>query len=148
ATAASARRSASTSGARSQIATTSSVAVRWSSSSVHTTDSANGSSTSAKAPTASAATSMVILVRVISKKRAAHCGAALPFSLAGILHHAAHVRRGHGGTGVVLRLLRHHRFGGDEETGDRGRVLQCGADNLRRVDDAGLHEIDVGLVLR
>src|SRR5207342_1168286 len=36
----------------------------------------------------------------------------------------------------LLRQLRHHRFGGDHEAGDGSRVLQRGAGDLGRVQDA------------
>ena len=38
----------------------------------------------------------------------------------------------------LLRLLGDHRLGGDQQAGDRGGVLQSGAHDLGRVDDAGL----------
>ena len=42
----------------------------------------------------------------------------------------------------------HGRFGGDEQAGDRGRILQRGADDLGRVDHAGLDEVLVHVGLR
>ena len=50
--------------------------------------------------------------------------------------HAAHV--GHRRRGSRrLRFLGHHRLGGHQQTGDRGRVLQRDAHHLGGVDDAG-----------
>src|SRR5690606_943364 len=59
--------------------------------------------------------------------------------------HTAHVRHSRGG-GFVFRQLGDRRFGGDQQTGDRGRILQRGAHDLSRVDHTGLDEvfIDVG----
>ena len=48
--------------------------------------------------------------------------------------------------GRRLFLLRHlgdEAFGGEQQAGDRRRVLQRGAGDLRRVDDAGLDEVFV-----
>ena len=50
-------------------------------------------------------------------------------------HHQAAFRA------LLLRLLRHHRLGGDQQAGDRCRVLQRGAHDLGWIDDAGLDEI-------
>ena len=47
----------------------------------------------------------------------------------------------------LLRLVSDHGFGGDQQTGDRRRVLQRGAHDLGRVDDAGLHQVLVFAVL-
>ena len=55
---------------------------------------------------------------------------------------AAHRHRG-----LLLRQFGDHRLGGDQQTGDRGRVLQRGAHDLRRVDDAGLDHVDILLGL-
>ena len=55
--------------------------------------------------------------------------------------------RRHGSGGLLLRLLGDHRLGGDEEAGDRRRVLQREAHDLGRVDDAGLHHVDILAVL-
>ena len=41
----------------------------------------------------------------------------------------------------MFLLLDDQRFGREEEAGDRRCVLQCGPGDLRRVDDAGLHEV-------
>jgi len=49
---------------------------------------------------------------------------------------------GHTAAGrLFLRPLGDHRFRRDQQTGDRGRVLQRRTDNLRRIDDAGLDQI-------
>ena len=39
--------------------------------------------------------------------------------------------------------LCHHRLGGDQEAGDRGRVLQCGAHYLGGIDDALCNEVRI-----
>ena len=39
------------------------------------------------------------------------------------------------------RFLGDHRFGGDQQSRDRGRALQGGANNLGRIDNALAHEI-------
>ena len=44
---------------------------------------------------------------------------------------------------VLLRRFDHRRFGGDHQAGDRGRVLQRGANHLGRVDDAGRDQVAV-----
>jgi len=50
---------------------------------------------------------------------------------------------------LLLRRVDDRGFRRDDETGDRGRVLQRGADDLRRVDDADLGRIaKLGLVAR
>src|SRR5699024_8516897 len=43
----------------------------------------------------------------------------------------------------VVLLLDHEGLGGRHQAGDRGRVAQRAAGDLDRVDDAGLHEVDV-----
>ena len=48
----------------------------------------------------------------------------------------------------LLGLLGDHRLGGDQQAGDRGGVLQRGAHDLGRVDDAGLHQVLVLAGLR
>jgi hypothetical protein len=48
---------------------------------------------------------------------------------------------------LFLRQLGHHRFGGDQKTRNRGRVLQRGPHHLGGVDDALGHEVDVVAVL-
>ncbi len=45
---------------------------------------------------------------------------------------------------VVLRTLGDHRLGGEHQGGDGGRVLQRGARDLGRVDDAGREQVLVG----
>ena len=49
---------------------------------------------------------------------------------------------------LLLRLVGDHGFGGDQQTSDRGRVLQRGADNLGRVDDAELEHVAILFGLR
>src|SRR5882672_4713010 len=50
--------------------------------------------------------------------------------------HAATARRHAASTCVLLRNFSHHGFGGDQESRNRSRVLDRGADHLGRVDDA------------
>jgi hypothetical protein len=52
--------------------------------------------------------------------------------------HAAHatLREDTPGAGVLLRHFGHHGFGGDQKRRHRGSVLDRGADDLGRVDDA------------
>ena len=45
------------------------------------------------------------------------------------------------GAAVALGSLGNHGLGGDQQAGDRGRVLQSRADDLRRIDDAGLEHV-------
>jgi hypothetical protein len=52
------------------------------------------------------------------------------------------VAAGHGRR-VLLRLVGDDGLGGEEQRGDRRGVLQRGARDLRRVDDAGRDEVDV-----
>ncbi len=54
-------------------------------------------------------------------------------------HTAAHAARSR--SFLLLGELGDHALGGEEQTGDRGGVLQRGARDLRRVDDAGLDEV-------
>ena len=42
-----------------------------------------------------------------------------------------------------LRLFGYHGLSGNEETGDRGRILQCRAHDLGGIDDALLHEVAI-----
>src|SRR3954449_10169916 len=65
--------------------------------------------------------------------------------------HAAHAAaRGHSAAGlsVLLRQLGHHGFGGDQESRNRGCVLDRRTDHLGRVDDALLDEVAVFTGLR
>src|ERR671930_1180955 len=57
------------------------------------------------------------------------------------VHVAAAARHGRGL--LLLRLVGHHRLGGEEQAGDGGRVLQRGADHLGRVDDPRLEHVAV-----
>src|SRR5690242_3288165 len=50
---------------------------------------------------------------------------------------------GRGGGRVLLRLLRDHGLGGEEQARDRSRVLQRRPGDLRGVDDAGLEHVDI-----
>jgi hypothetical protein len=40
-----------------------------------------------------------------------------------------------------------NRFGGDQERGDRGRILECNAYDLGRVNDAGRNHVDIFFLL-
>ena len=51
------------------------------------------------------------------------------------------------GRRLVFRKLADRRFGGDQQAGDRGRVLEGGADDLGRVDHAGRNQVLVGVGL-
>src|SRR3954449_1080601 len=65
--------------------------------------------------------------------------------------HAAHAAaRGHSAAGlsVLLRQFGHHGFGGDQESRNRGCVLDRRTDHLGRVDDALLDEVAVFTGLR
>src|SRR5690606_25062236 len=66
----------------------------------------------------------------------------------GWLHHAAHATHASGhaarhsaARALFLGLVGDDGFGGEQETGDRGRVLQGSARDLGRVDDAGLDQV-------
>ena len=48
---------------------------------------------------------------------------------------------------LLLRNLTNHRFGGQHEAGNRRCVLQGRARDLRRVDDARLHQVFVNVGL-
>src|SRR5690606_922382 len=53
-----------------------------------------------------------------------------------------HAAAGHGrGRGFLLGLFGNHCFGGDEQAGDRGSILQRGAHDLGRVDHALLEHV-------
>src|SRR5258708_24625150 len=51
------------------------------------------------------------------------------------------------GRRLGLRLLGHHRLGGDEQASDRGGILQRHPHHLGRIDDAGLHHVDIFALL-
>ncbi len=55
--------------------------------------------------------------------------------------HAAHAAAGRHRRLVLLRGLGHHRFGGDHQARDRRGVLQRGAGDLGRVQDAELDHV-------
>src|SRR5262245_52504414 len=95
--------------------------------------------------------------------RAKTCANKNPGIAAGVLHfvdrlesvvdlevHAAHAAaRGHAGSGRgLLRHFGDHGFGRDQQSRDRGRVLDRDADHLGRVDDALGDEVAVFAVLR
>src|SRR5712671_1058618 len=62
--------------------------------------------------------------------------------------HAAARRHAAAGAGVLLRQFGHHGFGGDQQSRNRGRVLDRRTHDLGRVDDALLDEIAVFAGLR
>src|SRR5262249_20567091 len=56
--------------------------------------------------------------------------------------HATHAATGHGRDGcLLLRSLSDHRLSSDEQARYRGRILQCRADHLGRVNDPVRHEV-------
>ena len=61
------------------------------------------------------------------------------------LHHAAHTTHvGHRRSSrFILWRFRHHGFCGQQQTGHRGRILQCCASDLGRVDDAELDQLAI-----
>ena len=48
---------------------------------------------------------------------------------------------------VVVVEVRHHRVGGQQQSGDAGRVPQCGSDNLNRIDDAGFQHVRIDTLI-
>ena len=46
-------------------------------------------------------------------------------------------------SGVFLRCVGDRGFRGDQQRGDRSSVLQSNADDFRRVDDAGFHNVAI-----
>ena len=84
--------------------------------------------------------------RVLSRAR-------FPFTQAGwrSLHHAAHAahvrHRWHSCCRLVVGLLGHHGFGGDEKAGDGGGILQRRPHHLGGIDDTGLDQVLVALGL-
>ena len=59
----------------------------------------------------------------------------------GGLVHATHVVTGGGSRSRGFRLVGNHSFGGEEQCGDGGGVLQGRAGNLHRVIDAGFEQV-------
>src|SRR2546423_3221335 len=57
--------------------------------------------------------------------------------------HAAAASRRHTAGCVLLRQFGDHGFGSDQERRNRRCVLDCNADDLRRVDDALRNQVDV-----
>src|SRR6185369_13615354 len=64
-----------------------------------------------------------------------------------VAHAAAHATAARHLRRLLLRTLRDHGFGGDQQRGDRGRILQGGTHDLGRVDDAGLDQVGVFALL-
>src|SRR6266487_1703566 len=62
--------------------------------------------------------------------------------------HAAAARRHAGAAGVLLRQFGHHGFGGDQQSRNRGCVLDRRTHDLGRVDDALGDQVDVFARLR
>ena len=86
-----------------------------------------------------------------AKKRAAPQSSPFSKTLRQRLHHAAHATHAahvwHSWSRTRWGwLIGNHSFGGDQQTSNRGSILQRGAHNLGRVDHAGFHQvfIDVG----
>ena len=61
--------------------------------------------------------------------------------------HSAHAAAGHRRSRLVVRRVGDGRLGRDEQTGHRSGILKRGADDLGRVDHAGLDQVllDFGL---
>src|SRR5207247_4855069 len=57
--------------------------------------------------------------------------------------HSAHAAAGHRRSFFLFRNLRHERFGGEQQTGDRRGVLQRGARDLGWIDDPRLDQVGV-----
>ena len=47
------------------------------------------------------------------------------------------------GSEILRGNVRDHRFGGDEQPGDRAGILQCGPYHLGGIDNAGLDHVDI-----
>ena len=62
--------------------------------------------------------------------------------------HSTHAASGHSRSGFLLGELGHHGLGGDQEARNRSRILQRGANDLRRVDNARLNQVLVFFGLR
>src|SRR5277367_5391690 len=86
-----------------------------------------------------------------NKKKGGPCGPPFLVVLGWISNleiHVAHAAaRGTAGGALLLRLFGDHRFRGDQQRRDRGRVLQGRAHDLGRVDDASGHQVLVLAVL-
>src|SRR5215212_7271528 len=81
--------------------------------------------------------------------------ATAPASLAKLMTAAVLLREpmvaastGHRWRSLFLGSFGDHRLGGDQETRDRGRILQGCADGFFWIDDAGLGHVDILLGLR
>src|SRR5206468_1343322 len=61
--------------------------------------------------------------------------------------HSAHSATAHRHRWLVFRQFAHRRFGGDQQAGDRSRILERRANDLRRIDHAGIGEIFVDVRL-
>ena len=65
-----------------------------------------------------------------------------------LIVHSAHAAAGHcRSAALLLRNFSDHGFRGDQQPGDRRRVLQCRTHDLGRIDDALSDQIDVLAVL-
>src|SRR6478735_4121117 len=62
--------------------------------------------------------------------------------------HAAATGRHTGAALVLLRYLGHHGFGGDQESRNRGCILDRHANDLGRVDNARRDQVDIFAGLR
>src|SRR6478672_8177622 len=62
--------------------------------------------------------------------------------------HTAATGRHTGATLVFLRYFGHHGFGGDQESRNRGCILDCHANDLGRVDNARRDQVDIFAGLR
>jgi len=80
-----------------------------------------------------------------------HARAAVVWLVVHVAHatHASHAATaGHCRHRLLLRTLGYHCLRGDEERCHRCSTLECQAHDLCRVDDAGLHHIDIAALLR
>src|SRR6476660_7536913 len=62
--------------------------------------------------------------------------------------HTAATGRHTGAALVFLRYFRHHGFGGDQESRNRGRILDRHTNDLGRVDNTGRDQVDIFAGLR
>src|SRR4051812_16294668 len=83
----------------------------------------------------------VVAAAVIHPPHAAHAPHPPHSSLAAHASHSSAAAGARRRLDLLLRLLGDHGFGGEQQAGDRGGVLQRGARHLGGIDHARLHEI-------
>ena len=97
-------------------------------------------SSAAETREAGASSSCLIWCRNLFAACLASCDADHTVGKAFILEiHSTHAASGHSRSGFLLGELSHHGLGGDQEARNRSRILQRGANDLRRVDNARLN---------